>query len=101
MSNECCEVAAGGGPIARARAMRRNATDAEERLWYALQILKPFGLHFGRQAPIGPYFPDFACHRSKMVIELDGSQHVDENAALYDAQRTSYLNSRGYRALPF
>jgi very-short-patch-repair endonuclease len=100
MSSDSCEEAAGGG-IARARTLRKHPTDAEQRLWYALRLLKPLGLHFRRQAPLGTYYPDFVCHRSKIVIELDGSQHVDDAVVEYDAQRTSFLNSRGYRVLRF
>jgi very-short-patch-repair endonuclease len=101
MRSDSGEEAAGGGPIARARKLRRSATEPEQRLWYALRLMKPSGLHFRRQAPFGHYFPDFVCHRSKLVIELDGSQHADGDAVQYDAQRTAYLNSRGYRVLRF
>jgi very-short-patch-repair endonuclease len=100
LSSEACEEAAGGG-TARARKLRKNPTDAEQRMWYALRLLKPLGMHFRRQPPIGPYFPDFACHRSKLVVELDGSQHAEDAAVQYDAQRTAFLNSRGYRVLRF
>jgi len=101
LSSDSCEETAGGGPLARARKLRKNATDAEQRMWYALRVLKPLGLHFRRQPSIGPYFPDFACHRSKLVVELDGSQHSVSEAVQYDAKRTAYLNSRGYRVLRF
>src|SRR5213080_4870918 len=77
LSGDSCEEVAGGGPIARARSLRKNATEAEQRLWYALRLLKPLGMHFRRQVPLGPYFPDFVCHRSKIIVELDGSQHAD------------------------
>jgi len=70
-------------------------------LWYSLRVLKPLGLHFRRQAPIGRYFPDFVCHRSKLVVELDGSQHANGEIVRYDKERTAYLNSRGYRVLRF
>jgi very-short-patch-repair endonuclease len=63
----------------RVRKLRKNPTDAEERLWYVLRLLKPLGMHFRGQAPVGRYFPDFVCHRSKLVIELDGSQHADDS----------------------
>jgi very-short-patch-repair endonuclease len=81
--------------------LRKAATPPEQLLWYSLRLLKPLGLHFRRQPPIGPYFPDFACHRSKIVVELDGSQHAEGAAVEYDANRTAYLNSRGYRVLRF
>jgi very-short-patch-repair endonuclease len=81
--------------------LRKSATPPEQLLWYSLRLLKPLGLHFRRQPPIGPYFPDFVCHRSKLVVELDGSQHAEGAAVEYDAQRTAYLNSRGYHVLRF
>jgi very-short-patch-repair endonuclease len=101
MSSASCEEAAGGGPVGRARTLRNQSTDAEQRLWYALRLLKPHGMHFRRQAPLGPYFPDFVCHRSKLVVELDGSQHADDDVVQYDARRTAFLNSRGYTVLRF
>jgi len=101
LSSKSCEETAGGGPIVRARQLRKSATTAEQRLWYALRLLKPLGIHFRRQAPIGPYFPDFVCHRSKIVVELDGSQHAEEAAIEYDIARTKFLNSEGHRVLRF
>jgi very-short-patch-repair endonuclease len=74
----------------RARSLRHAATDAERKLWY----------HFRRQAPVGVYIADFACHTAKLVIELDGSQHA-EATKIYDAQRTAWLESQGYRVLRF
>jgi very-short-patch-repair endonuclease len=101
LSSQSCEETAGGGPISRARQLRKNATEPEQILWYALRALKEHGLHFRRQPPLGPYFPDFACHRSKIVVELDGSQHSEGAAMQYDMVRTAFLNSRGYRVLRF
>jgi very-short-patch-repair endonuclease len=66
-----------------------------------LRALKPLGFHFRRQAPIGHYIADFVCHRSKIIIELDGSQHGEAANVLRDERRTAYLNSRGYRVLRF
>jgi very-short-patch-repair endonuclease len=74
-------------------------TDAERKLWWHLRQLPMEGTHFRRQATIGPYFVDFACHEKKLVIEVDGSQHIDRAAA--DAKRTAFLNSSGYRVLRF
>lgn len=84
----------------RARTLRKSPTDAEHKLWYLLRSLKPLGLHFRRQAPIGIYIADFACHTEKLVIELDGSQHI-ESRKDYDARRTRWLQSQGYRVLRF
>jgi len=84
----------------QARTLRRQPTDAERKLWFLLRSLKPLGLHFRRQAPIGIYIADFVWHQGKLVIELDGSQHADTRAA-YDAKRTEWLRSQGYRVLRF
>jgi very-short-patch-repair endonuclease len=84
--------------VPRARALRRDATEAEKKLWQHLPQ-PPFKQHhFRRQATIGPYFADFACHRLKIVIELDGGQHSDNPS---DDRRTSYLAFEGYRVLRF
>lgn len=93
----------GGGMMVSelARNLRKNATDAERKLWRHLRLAKREGVHFRRQAPIGPYVADFACHRAKIVVELDGSQHSKHENMTYDAARTAYLESRGYRVLRF
>jgi very-short-patch-repair endonuclease len=67
----------------------------------ALRNFKRGGLHFRRQAPIGRYIVDFVCHRAKLIVELDGSQHGSDRAMAYDETRTVFLNSRGYRVIRF
>ena len=84
-----------------ARTLRKNETDAERALWTALRKFKQVGLHFRKQAPIGPYVADFACHRAKLIVELDGDQHGADRNIVYDAERTAFLNFRGYRVLRF
>src|SRR5947209_1393671 len=81
--------------------MRHEPTDAERVLWQHLRHLSIDGSHFRRQATIGPYFADFACHRSRLVIELDGGQHNEARGIAADAKRTAELNARGYRVLRF
>jgi very-short-patch-repair endonuclease len=83
-----------------AQRMRRAPTDAERCMWRILRALKPLGMHFRRQAPIGAYVADFAWYDGKLVIEIDGSQHAERQYA-YDAQRTAWLESQGYRVLRF
>jgi very-short-patch-repair endonuclease len=84
--------------VPRARVLRRDATEAEKKLWQHLRQ-PPFKQHhFRRQATIGPYFADFASHQLRIVIEVDGGQH-SESAA--DERRTFYLASEGYRVLRF
>jgi adenine-specific DNA-methyltransferase len=82
-----------------ARHLRQNATDAERLLWRHLRLNRFSNFRFRRQRPVGPYICDFACLRSRLVIELDGSQH-GENAA-YDAKRDDFLRANGFRVLRF
>ncbi|MDR3526996.1 MAG: DUF559 domain-containing protein [Rhizomicrobium sp.] len=84
-----------------ARLLRSNLTDAERTLWSRLRDLKRSGLHFRRQVPFDKYVADFCCHSAKLIVELDGDQHGADAAVAYDAERTTYLNSRGYRVLRF
>jgi very-short-patch-repair endonuclease len=87
--------------VQRARHLRRSATEWERLMWRALRGAKRQGFHFRRQAPIGSYFADFACHSAKIVVELDGSQHAEPSAIAHDTERTAFLESRGYRVLRF
>jgi very-short-patch-repair endonuclease len=82
----------------RARDLRSQSTDAEQRLWYYLRR-NNFDCHFKRQYPIGPYFVDFACVRLKLVVEIDGGQHVRQ--AVYDAARDQFIRSKGFDMLRF
>jgi len=70
-------------------------------LWAGLRAFKQAGLHFRRQIPFDRYVVDFACHSSKVIIELDGDQHGEDSHVDYDAERTAYLASRGYRVIRF
>lgn len=86
-----------------AKKLRKNMTKEEKHLWY--DYLKPyrqvFGIAFNRQKIIGDYIVDFYCPKAKLVIELDGSQHYEEDAELYDRQRTEYLNRHGMAVLRY
>jgi very-short-patch-repair endonuclease len=81
-----------------ARQLRRKATDAEQRLWFALRDAH-FSWRFRRQHPIGKFVADFACPARKLVVELDGGQHADR--VNEDAIRTAELGRYGYRVLRF
>ncbi len=84
---------------ARARALRRNATDAERVLWRHLRDRRLVGFKFRRQVVIGRYIVDFVCLEAKLIVEADGGQHqvlMDE-----DTRRTSELERLGYRVLRF
>jgi very-short-patch-repair endonuclease len=82
-----------------ARALRNAMTDAERSLWHELRRGKIPGTRFRRQVPIGPFVADFACLKSRLIIELDGSQHVER--AHYDEQRTRFLEAQNFRVLRF
>ncbi|MEM8697251.1 MAG: DUF559 domain-containing protein [Pseudomonadota bacterium] len=82
----------------RARSLRRNATTAESVLWYALREKLP-AAQFRRQVPLGRYVADFASHRAKLIVEVDGGQHgarIEQDAA-----RTRFLEGEGYRVIRF
>ena len=85
--------------VERARELRKNLTDAERLLWSRLRRRQIHGRRFRRQHPIGPFIADFACTEAKLVIELDGGQHVERKDQ--DAARTRWLAQRGYRILRF
>src|SRR5216684_7916080 len=87
-------------PLARSRALRRNLTDAEKRLWSILQNRRLGGYKFRRQVAIGEFIVDFCCIERRVIIELDGGQHADE-LARYDEARTKQLEARGFRVLRF
>jgi very-short-patch-repair endonuclease len=72
----------------------------ERKLWAQLKLLDING-HFRRQAPVGPYFADFAHHHGRLIVELDGSQHGQASGQVRDARRTAYLEAEGYRVLRF
>jgi very-short-patch-repair endonuclease len=85
-----------------AKALRRNPTEPERRLWWHLRRrLTTEGTHFRRQVAIGPYVADFCCLGRRLVVEVDGNQHGFDRAAPYDAKRTGYLESQGFRVLRF
>ena len=93
--------AAGSNDIARARRLRRDATEHENRLWWKLRELKPLGYHFRRQSPFPNYTLDFVEHDAKLVIELDGDQHGDIAHRQHDEKRDAVLASQGYLTLRF
>ena len=83
----------------RARSLRKDATDAESLLWFHLRDRRLGNHKFRRQRPIGPYFADFACLEAKLIVELDGGQHVE--AVDYDETRTGFMVAQGFRVLRF
>lgn len=82
-----------------ARKLRRTPTPAEVRLWRLLFPLRTSSYHFRKQAPIGPYIADFACHHARLVIEVDGDSHHSNSGLARDAVRDAFLAGEGYSVL--
>jgi very-short-patch-repair endonuclease len=83
----------------RAGELRKELTPAERKLWAYLRGDKLNGVNFRRQHAIGNYIVDFVSIKEKLIIELDGSQHLEQEE--YDIERTRYLESQGYRVIRF
>jgi very-short-patch-repair endonuclease len=86
---------------AAAKKLRANTTPHERMLWRALKELPIEGTHFRRQAPIGPYVVDFFCPAKRLIIELDGGHHNDDETAGRDSKRQAWLEQEGYRVIRF
>jgi len=100
---------AGGGKVkhkrttpkifTRAQELRHHQTEAETKLWAYLRSHRMSGAGFRRQHAIGNYIVGFCAPRQKLIIELDGSQHLELKE--YDIERTAFLESKGYRVIRF
>jgi very-short-patch-repair endonuclease/DNA modification methylase len=84
----------------RRRALRREMTDPEKRLWRALRA-RQLGVKFRRQHPIGPYIADFYSREAHLVVEIDGATHSEPDAIEYDRQRDAYMRALGLDILRF
>jgi very-short-patch-repair endonuclease len=78
--------------------LRKEPTPAEAKLWSRIRN-DQLGVNFRRQHAIGKYIPDFVCVRKKLIVELDGSQHLEQEE--YDEERTEYLEALGYKVIRF
>jgi very-short-patch-repair endonuclease len=83
----------------RAHQLRKELTPAEKKLWAYLRGDKLNGVSFRRQHAIGNYIVDFVSIKRKLIIELDGSQHLEQGE--YDLERSTYLESQGYKVIRF
>ena len=79
----------------RARELRNNPTPQEFKIWQLLSRYRP---KFTRQLSIHPYVADLACRRAKLIVELDGSQHIDSEG---DPARTRDLEAKGWTVIRF
>jgi len=85
----------------KARSLRTNPTEAELHLLVPLAAKTKSCVQFYRQKPIGNYIADFYAPATKLVVELDGAQHLELGQAKYDAQRTRDIEQRGCKVLRF
>jgi very-short-patch-repair endonuclease len=84
----------------RARRLRHNPTEAEKLLWRHLRFWQIGGYKFRRQQPLGKYIVDFICFEKRLVIELDGGQHAEQQMK-YDSERDAWLIAQGFSVLRF
>lgn len=81
-----------------ARNLRKNQTDAEQKLWGLLRSRQLQGYKFRRQFPIEPYIVDLACFRQRLIVEADGGQHADSTT---DIVRTAEIEKQGWHIIRF
>ena len=84
--------------IPLAKMMRKNMTRHEKHLWY--DFLNKYPTRFQRQKTIDGYIADFYCHKAKLVVELDGTQHYENKAIEYDTERTETFESNTRLSYP-
>ena len=85
--------------IPRAKELRKEMTKQERHLWY--DFLRHYPIKIYKQKVIDNYIVDFYCHKARLVIELDGSQHYSEEGLAYDSERTKVLNAYGLDVIRF
>jgi len=85
--------------IPRAKQLRKDMTPQEKHLWY--DFLRNYPVRFQRQKTIDNFIVDFYCHKAKLVIELDGSQHTSELGIAHDRDRTVILEAYGLKVIRF
>lgn len=85
----------------KARTLRSNMTDAEQLLWSRLRRKQVLGVQFYRQRPIGDFVVDFYAPIARLVVEVDGSQHLDDSGRARDARRDAYLRDHGLQVMRF
>ena len=83
--------------IPLAKTLRKNMTPWERKLWY--DFLRHYPVRFQRQKAIGNYIADFYCAKANLVIELDGSQHYEDEGLVNDEKRTEYLEQYGIKVV--
>ena len=80
-----------------AKELRKNMTKEEKHLWY--DFLRSYPIRFSRQKVLGKYIVDFYCAKAKLIIELDGSQHYEDEGVANDLKRTEFLEGYGLKVI--
>ncbi|MGH8504492.1 MAG: endonuclease domain-containing protein, partial [Stenotrophobium sp.] len=81
-----------------AKSLRRRMTESEQMLWLHLRAHRFQGHKCKRQQPLGPYIADFVCFSARLIVEVDGSQHLKNP---HDAKRDEWFEENGFRVLRF
>jgi len=79
--------------------LRRDQTEAENKVWFELRARRLEGAKFRRQHRVGPYIADFCCLEYRLIVELDGGQHAEETEG--ERERKKFLAAEGFRVLRF
>ena len=85
--------------LEKARKLRREMTPHERKLWYL--FLRKYPVKIYKQRIIDKYIVDFYCASAKLVIEIDGSQHYEEQGQTYDKERSAVLDSYGLKVIRY
>lgn len=83
--------------VPMAKMLRKDMTKEERHLWY--DFLRTYPVKFSRQKVLGKYIADFYSAQAKLIIELDGSQHYEDDSLQKDAERTAYLEQYGLKVI--
>lgn len=81
------------------KKLRKNSTDAERKLWRMLRSRQLESCKFRRQEPVGKYVVDFICYEKRLIVEVDGGQHLDRQEQ--DEERNLWLESQGFQVIRF
>jgi len=87
--------------LQRCKELRKASTPQEIIFWSRVRAKRFKGLKFKRQYSLRKYIIDFVCLEKKLIIEIDGWQHKEENQARYDQERTKFLESLGFKIIRF
>ena len=83
--------------VTLARQLRKEMTKEERHLWY--DFLRSYPVRFSRQKVLGRYIADFYSAQAKLIVELDGSQHYQDDQRAKDEERTAFLQGYGLKVI--